>query len=556
MKKGTFFKEGIRCVALFFLLATVPLSTAPFLLPSTASASGQIEVWWPKDGQTVSGTTQLKAILSGSRVEDYSMTWNVDGGGDTVMQNSEAEYPHKVSSLDFSGWTWKGKGPYAITLTARNQSGMELAKNTINIFVEQPNSSNNDSNNAPLPTKKQTISIWWPTDQTRVQGTIPLKAVLDGADVTAYKMFWQVDSKEKYEMPTNNNDWPHKEISVATSQWNWNNSNEYSLTFTATDLSGIVMATKTITVISTNQNTTLPPPPPQSQSITNPLANQKLFTGTYSPASTQVEQWMSSRPTDALLIKTLVGVQDARWFGSWNSDVEGDVRTYVDAAQSVAAMPVLVAYNIPFRDCGGFSAGGANDTTGYKNWIQSFAKGIGTKKAVVIVEPDALPGMECLPAAEQQTRLELLSFAVSTLKSNKNTIVYIDAGHSNWVSVPETARRLTKANIALADGFSLNVSNYYTNEQIRSFGDALSNAVGGKHYVVDTSRNGNGSNSEWCNPSGRAIGNLPTTNTGSSLIDAFLWIKKPGESDGYCNGGPAAGAWWDEYALGLLKNRR
>lgn len=57
----------------------------------------------------------------------------------------------------------------------------------------------------------------------------------------------------------------------------------------------------------------------------------------------------------------------------------------------------------------------------------------------------------------------------------------------------------------------------------------------------------------WCNPQGRAIGNLPTTQTGHSLADAFVWVKVPGESDGTCNGGPAAGQWWGEYALGLAK---
>jgi len=54
--------------------------------------------------------------------------------------------------------------------------------------------------------------------------------------------------------------------------------------------------------------------------------------------------------------------------------------------------------------------------------------------------------------------------------------------------------------------------------------------------------------------------------TGNSLIDAFLWVKRPGESDGQCTRGtagpadpvygavdPAAGAWWADYALGLAQ---
>lgn len=71
--------------------------------------------------------------------------------------------------------------------------------------------------------------------------------------------------------------------------------------------------------------------------------------------------------------------------------------------------------------------------------------------------------------------------------------------------------------------------------------------------VIDTGRNGLGPSGEWCNPLGRALGPRPTTATGTSLADAFLWIKQPGLSDGPCNSGPAAGAWWADYALGLAQ---
>ena len=73
--------------------------------------------------------------------------------------------------------------------------------------------------------------------------------------------------------------------------------------------------------------------------------------------------------------------------------------------------------------------------------------------------------------------------------------------------------------------------------------------------MIDTSRNGRGgvSGSAWCNPPGQALGRAPTTNTGLPLVDAYLWVKTPGESDGPCNGGPRAGQWGPEYALGLSR---
>jgi endoglucanase len=74
------------------------------------------------------------------------------------------------------------------------------------------------------------------------------------------------------------------------------------------------------------------------------------------------------------------------------------------------------------------------------------------------------------------------------------------------------------------------------------------------HFVIDTSRNGKGpKGTRWCNPPGRGLGAPPTTETGNPLVDAFLWIKTPGESDGECNGAPKAGQWWPRYALGLAR---
>src|SRR5207253_4460295 len=86
-----------------------------------------------------------------------------------------------------------------------------------------------------------------------------------------------------------------------------------------------------------------------------------------------------------------------------------------------------------------------------------------------------------------------------------------------------------------------------------TYGAAISAGVGGKHFVFDTSRNGLGPGDTWCNPAGRALGTAPTVNTGKTLVDAVLWIKRPGESDGACNGWSGGGAFLSEYALGLAQ---
>ena len=84
----------------------------------------------------------------------------------------------------------------------------------------------------------------------------------------------------------------------------------------------------------------------------------------------------------------------------------------------------------------------------------------------------------------------------------------------------------------------------------------MSQQLGGVGYVIDTSRNGNGSNGQWCNPSGRALGERSVAVNDSTGLDALLWVKLPGESDGACNGGPAAGAWFHSMALELARNAK
>ena len=146
--------------------------------------------------------------------------------------------------------------------------------------------------------------------------------------------------------------------------------------------------------------------------------------------------------------------------------------------------------------------------------------------------------------------------AFAQLSANGQAKVYLDGGHARWQSASTMASRVLAAGIASAAGFTLNVSNFITDADNVTYGAQVSTLTGGKHFIIDTSRNGNGSaNGAWCNPQGSALGAAPTAKTGHPLVDAFLWIKRPGESDGKCNGGPNAGRFWGEYALNLAKRQ-
>lgn len=291
----------------------------------------------------------------------------------------------------------------------------------------------------------------------------------------------------------------------------------------------------------------------------SPFADQQLFVDPDSNAARDATALASSDPAAAAALRKVASQSQADWFGDWTptSTLTAQVSQRVDQITAAGAYPVLVAYNIPQRDCHSYSGGGAASAEAYKAWISAFKAGIGKRKAAVILEPDALAQLDCLSAADQTARLALLKDATRTLTSGSKISVYLDAGHSDWIEASVMVTRLSKAGVAYARGFSLNVSNFGTTADQIAYGRQIAPGIGWKRFVIDTSRNGlgpaTGIAEPWCNPPGRALGAAPTADTGDVIVDAFLWVKRPGESDGTCNGGPAAGTWWRDYAIGLAE---
>ncbi|MGC2374998.1 MAG: glycoside hydrolase family 6 protein [Solirubrobacteraceae bacterium] len=272
-------------------------------------------------------------------------------------------------------------------------------------------------------------------------------------------------------------------------------------------------------------------------------------------------QWAAQgRASEAAQIAKIASRPVAKWFGDWSyghGGTAGDVNWWVGTVTAAGALPVLVAYDLPWRDCGQYSSGGAVSASAYRQFIDALAQGIGGRRAVVILEPDALAELECLPSDEQAGYYELLNYGVTHLGAGPLVSVYLDAGHAGWQPASTIATRLSKAGVASARGFSLDVSNFGSTAVETGYGTAIGGYLGGAtHFVIDTSRNGRGPapGGAWCNPPGRGLGQAPTSQTGNPLIDAYIWIKQPGASDGACNGGPSAGQWWPAYALELAEN--
>nr|WP_270890465.1 glycoside hydrolase family 6 protein [Streptomyces sp. DHE17-7] len=210
-------------------------------------------------------------------------------------------------------------------------------------------------------------------------------------------------------------------------------------------------------------------------------------------------------------------------------------------------------------DCGGHSEGGAPDLDAYDDWIDLFAAGLGSGEVVVVLEPDSVSQAECLPERERADRFASLARAGRVLKeANPRARVYYDAGHSGWHAPAKQAgwlRQAGAASPASSDGVFSNVSNFHATADEVTYDRAVLDALGGPSSlgaVIDTSRNGNGAppDGQWCDPAGRKIGRTPTLSTGLGRIDAYLWVKLPGESDG-CKGEP--GTFTPSYAYDLAR---
>lgn len=284
-----------------------------------------------------------------------------------------------------------------------------------------------------------------------------------------------------------------------------------------------------------------------------PTPEAKLYVKADSYPAQQYQLWKDSNPTDANVMLKLSRQPQAIWIS--DESALNTLPTQLKQAANLQTLPVVVAYNIPLRNCDVNNPEGLKSFGEYKLWVDKLISVIGSQSVWLIVEPDALATMDCLTDLQKKERVDSILYLVS--QANKPTIqTYIDVGHAKWMPADVAAARLTMAGISNARGFSLNVSNFQTTEDNVRYGNSVSQFLGGKRFVVDTSRNGKGptDTNEWCNPRGRALGNLPTLSTGQALVDAYLWIKPPGESDGTCNNGPKAGDWWPEYALELARN--
>lgn len=200
-----------------------------------------------------------------------------------------------------------------------------------------------------------------------------------------------------------------------------------------------------------------------------------------------------------------------------------------------------------------------------------------------VIEPDSLPNLVTNignPACTNSVKSykEGIKYVVEQYSLHAPKVqLYLDAGHGGWLGWENNAQGFQKIVqelniISKIRGFATNVANYQpigtpcpsigfclpSNPQNlnhpccidpcrfvsewnpcpneANYALKLVDMFPGKKVIIDTGRNGITNSRKvcgnWCNPRGMGLGQLPTANTGISYIDAFFWLKTPGESDG------------------------
>src|SRR5262245_32652797 len=172
-----------------------------------------------------------------------------------------------------------------------------------------------------------------------------------------------------------------------------------------------------------------PPTPPLApwKHGENPFVGARYWTDPYAPAGLKAKLLSQTDPEQSKALKKIADNGGADWIGDWTPNVGNWVAKRVTAILKTGSLPLVIAYNLPKRDCGNYSAGGSEKADGYKKWISAFAKGVADRRAVVVLEPDALGLLKkekCLSEADQKERIELLKFAIKEFMALKNTAVY------------------------------------------------------------------------------------------------------------------------------------
>jgi endoglucanase len=325
-----------------------------------------------------------------------------------------------------------------------------------------------------------------------------------------------------------------------------------------------IPSTGVLTIVNDDPQTSADPANPldlpSATTSANPLAGASFYVNRDSAAAKAAQQYPA--------LNAIASQPGIAKFGSFSyPNAPTSVARYLSKAAVLepGTVPLLATYKIVDGHCGNW-ADPPSDQAAYHKWISQFAAGIGSFKAVLFLEQDALITTGCLSSRGLAVRMAELRDAINVLSTYcPHLIIYLDAGAADALPAARAASLLKQAGVAKIQGFFLDATHFdWTSKEIR-YGEQISRMTGGKHFVVSTGESGRGplvpknrvdqGNEVLCNPAGRGLGPRPTSRTGYPNVDAFAWLDNPGGSSGQCvSGAPPAGTYWPQYALLLVKN--
>ena len=295
----------------------------------------------------------------------------------------------------------------------------------------------------------------------------------------------------------------------------------------------------------------------------NPLAGLRLYVD---QDSQSMEQWRrlqrSGQTHKADLVWRIAREPKAVWVGRFTSpNFRVKVRRIFDNAHAQGAVPLLTVLRAQSTRCSPtYDGGGPAEDARTREWYDDLARAIGFDRVVIAFEPDSLGTIDCHARSRRAARYRLLRYGVDALSRNPNATIYIEAGASDWEGASRMAKKLRRVGVAKVRGFMLNATHYDWTRANIQYGLKLSRLVGGKHFVINTAENGRGPIHKrlpngrrltiWCNPPKRGLGPAPTTSTSNAMVDAYLWINRPGYAQS-CQHRPIA--WYLPRALSYSK---
>lgn len=116
--------------------ATIRVGSSGNPTPPPPSSAVTTEVWWPSDGVRVNGLQPFKAVLQNKDVSQYSMFWQVDGGGFVEMETNMTDWPHKEALVELSNWNWNGAGPYNVNFVSKDNAGNVMSQKSVQIWSQ------------------------------------------------------------------------------------------------------------------------------------------------------------------------------------------------------------------------------------------------------------------------------------------------------------------------------------------------------------------------------------------------------------------------------------